>query len=178
MTGLTVRPTMSPSMDIQVSSNFERLLFDGLGRDGAAVAALMSELDSSGGFRVDDACHAGLRRLFAARAVGEDETLSSIAAAWRENGILIDPHTAVGMAAARALPSRGKGPVVALATAHPAKFPDVVERATGVRPALPPRLSDLYDRAERFDELPNDAGAVRDYIRSRVCEGRAREAAT
>jgi len=173
-----VRPTMSPSMDIQVSSNFERLLFDGLGRDGAAVAALMSELDSSGGFRVDGACHAGLRRLFDARAVGEDETLSSIAAAWRENGILIDPHTAVGMAAARAAPRRGEGPVVVLATAHPAKFPDAVEKATGVRPALPPRLSDLYDREERFDALPNDADAVRDYVRRRVAAGRGGEATT
>ena len=173
-----VRPTMSPSMDIQVSSNFERLLFDGLGRDGAAVAALMSELDSSGGFRVDGACHAGLRRLFDARAVGEDETLSSIAAAWRENGILIDPHTAVGMAAARAAPRRGEGPVVVLATAHPAKFPDAVEKATGVRPALPPRLSDLYDREERFDALPNDADAVRDYVRRRVAAGGGGEATT
>ncbi len=173
-----VHATMSPSMDIQVSSNFERLLFEGLGRDGAAVATLMSELDTSGGFRVGDACHAGLRRLFSARAVGEDETLSSIAATWRENGLLIDPHTAVGMAAARDLPRDRGNPVVVLATAHPAKFPDAVEKATGVRPALPPRLSDLYDRAERFVELPNDVGAVQDYIRSRISAGRTRGATT
>ena len=173
-----VHPTMSPSMDIQVSSNFERLLFEGMGRDGTAVAALMSQLDTSGGFRVGNTCHTGLRRLFSARAVGEDETLSSIAAAWQENGILIDPHTAVGMAAARALPRDRRSPVVVLATAHPAKFPDAVEKATGVRPALPPRLSDLYDRIERFDELPNDVGAIQDYIRKRVSAGQARGATT
>ena len=117
-----VHPTMSPSMDIQVSSNFERLLFEGMGRDGTAVAALMSQLDTSGGFRVGDTCHTGLRRLFSARAVGEDETLSSIAATWRENGILIDPHTAVGMAApVSSLGSTGKAVMRTRSSAAPSR---------------------------------------------------------
>ena len=169
-----VHPTMSPSMDIQVSSNFERLLFEALGRDDAAVTALMSDLDTAGGFRVGSDCHASLRQVFSAHAISEDETLSSIDRVWRDNGILIDPHTAVGMASARAVGRDPASPVVVLATAHPAKFPDSVERATGVRPALPPRLSDLYDRPERYDVLPNDVTAIQDYIRERISAGQAR----
>ena len=176
-----VHPTISPSMDIQVSSNFERLLFEGLARDGAAVASLMSDLDSSGGFRVDAECHASLRQLFGACAVSEEETLSSMAEMSRDFDLLIDPHTAVGISAARTARADWDDPatpVVVLATAHPAKFPDAVERATGVRPALPPHLSDLYDRDERYDVLPNDVAAIQDYIRERISVGQVRGSAT
>jgi threonine synthase len=176
-----VHPTISPSMDIQVSSNFERLLFESLGRDGAAIASYMSELDTNGGFRVGDDCHAALRQLFSARAVSEDETLASMAAMSRDYDLLIDPHTAVGISAARAVRDEyadGSTPVIVLATAHPAKFPDAVEQATGARPALPPHISDLYDREERYDVLPNDVVAIQDYIRERISVGQVRGLAT
>jgi len=176
-----VHPTISPSMDIQVSSNFERLLFDGLVRDGAAVAALMSDLDTKGGFRVGSDSHAALRQLFSAHAVSEEETLYSMAAMSRDYDLLIDPHTAVGISAARAACAEGGDratPIIVLATAHPAKFPDAVEQATGVRPTLPPRLYGLYDREERYDVLPNDMAAIQDYIRERISVGQVRGSAT
>ncbi len=166
-----VHPTISPSMDIQVSSNFERLLFEGMERDGAAVAKLMVDLDTEGGFHFEGDCLDRLRQVFSACAVSEEKTLEAIAMTWRETGILIDPHTAVGVAALRSDVSEPATPSVVLATAHPAKFPDSVEEATGVRPALPPHLSDLYDRAERCDTLPNDLDAIQEYIRERIAVG-------
>ncbi|MFQ5984675.1 MAG: threonine synthase [Alphaproteobacteria bacterium] len=162
----TVHPTLSPAMDIQVASNFERLLYESLVRDSGAVTRLMRRLGEEGGFQVDEPDLAELKRLFASRRVDDDETVATIRAVYREVGEAIDPHTAVGVAAARAVGRDGSAPMVVLATAHPAKFPEAVARATGLRPALPPQLSDLYERPERYEVLPNDLGAVQAFLRA------------
>ena len=161
-----VHATISPSMDIQVSSNFERLLFELYDRDGAAVAALMDGLARHGGFEIPQARLARLRALFDAASIGEDETLATIGRVHAECGRLIDPHTAVGVAAARRLAPPEGVPVVMLATAHPAKFPDAVARATGRRPPPPPALAALMDASERFAVLDRDLGQIQDYIRA------------
>ena len=158
-----VVPTLSPSMDIQVSSNHERLLFELLGRDGAATARLMTR------FRELGAVEAPRDPTFVAASLDDRATLDLIADLHHRTGYLADPHTAVGIGAARACrDERGGGdggrPVVCLATAHPAKFPDAVEQATGVRPALPDHLADLHDRPERCELLPADVGAVRAHV--------------
>jgi threonine synthase len=161
-----VTPTTSPSMDIQVSSNFERVLFEASGRNGAAVRRCMASLAQSRAFVVDAAALARLRDEFSAEAVDEAGVAEEIGETWRRAAYLLDPHTAVGVRAARRLAAEEpRTPVVALATAHPAKFPDAVERATGVRPALPPHLADLMHRRERFSVLPNDAAAIEAFIR-------------
>ncbi len=159
-----VHPTISPSMDIQVSSNFERLLFDALGRDGAAVARLMSGLKQSGGFSLPEAALAEIRTHFDADSVGEEETAEEIANTLAESGELVCPHTAVGIDVARTHLDLNV-PMVALATAHPAKFPDAVEAATGIRPPLPNRMADLYDRPERMTRVANDLSAIQSAIR-------------
>ncbi|MBI1179471.1 MAG: threonine synthase [Alphaproteobacteria bacterium] len=164
----TVQPTMSPSMDIQVSSNFERLLFDLYGRDGDRVRALMDDFAAGGTLAIGNRQVADASRLFAAARVDEDETSATIAAVLRANATLIDPHTAVGVAAGRRLRTAESVPLVALATAHPAKFPDAVEAASGIRPALPPHLADLMERPERYEILPNDLKSVQDYIAART----------
>ena len=160
-----VRPTLSPSMDIQVSSNFERLLFDLYGRDAAAVAGDLGRLRAEGRLVVNAAGWRRACELFTGHSVDDAATLATIAAVHGESGEAIDPHTAVGVAAARAHRGDPATAMVALACAHPAKFPDAVERATGLRPALPPRLADLYEREERFTVLANDLAAVRDFVR-------------
>jgi threonine synthase len=160
-----VEPSLSPSMDIQVSSNFERLLFDMVGRDGARVAALMKAFRDSGRLAVSGEMLRQVRQLFAAHRLSDPETLAAIKRVYDDTGQLLDPHSAIGVAAGRACRRPEDGPLVALATAHPAKFPDAVERATGVRPALPARLADLYAREERYAVLPNDLGAVRAHVR-------------
>jgi threonine synthase len=162
--------TDSPAMDIQVSSNFERLLFDAYGRDADAVRKIMSEL-SSGGFAIAPEPLAAIRAVFDAGRADEAETLATIRAVHQESGYLLDPHSAVGVAVARK--HKVKPPYVMLGTAHPAKFPDAVAKAAGVRPALPARLSDLMSRKERFDVLPADVQAVARYVTecSRVGEG-------
>jgi threonine synthase len=161
-----VTPTTSPSMDIQVSSNFERLLFEAHGRDAAAVRDLMRSLAQSRAFTIAAEPLARIRQEFSSRAVDEASVADEIGATWREAGYLLDPHTAIGVRAARSLlAERSETPVVALATAHPAKFPEAVERATGRHPALPPHLADLMDRRERFTVLPNDQAAVERFIR-------------
>ncbi len=135
-------------MDIQVSSNFERLLFEAYGRDAAAVRRLMNSLQQSGSFSLDAAPLAAIRDEFDAVRVGETETSEEIARVWRETQRLIDPHTAVGVGAARAaLAARQGVPTIVLGTAHPAKFPAAIERATGQHPPLPPHLADLCDAA-------------------------------
>jgi threonine synthase len=165
----TVTPTTSPSMDIQVSSNFERLLFEAYGGDAAAVRRLMANLAQSRAFAIDPAPLARMRAEFAAQAVSEDAVSDEISATWRDAGYLLDPHTAVGVRAARALlVGEAQTPLIALATAHAAKFPDVVERATGVRPKLPPHLAMLMERPERFTVLPHDQSAVETFIRERA----------
>jgi threonine synthase len=153
-----VVPTLSPSMDIQVSSNHERLLFELLGRDGAATAELM------GRFRALGSVEGPRDPLFAAASLDDDATLAVIAGLHRRTGYLADPHTAVGIGAAEACRRRPDLPMVCLATAHPAKFPDAVERATGTRPALPAGLADLFERPERYDVLPADVDAVCRYV--------------
>ena len=162
-----VTPTMSPSMDIQVSSNFERLLFDLYDREGASVAAMMAELRETGRFALPPEKLDKARSLFGAHRVDEQQTLDTLGAVYDQTGFQIDPHTAVGVAAAEHETDAGE-PMVVLGTAHPAKFPDAVERATGHRPALPPDFADLYEREERYDVLPNDLSAVETYIRERV----------
>ncbi len=164
-----VEPSLSPSMDIQVSSNFERLLFGLLGRDGAKVAKTLTGFRASGRFTLDAAALAEVTALFSGGRLDDQETLAEIDRLYRETGELIDPHSAIGIAAARAQWDTASGdpdlPVVALATAHPAKFPDAVEQACGVRPVLPPRLANLLERAEHYDVLPNDLAAVQAAIR-------------
>jgi threonine synthase len=166
-----VTPTISPSMDIQISSNFERLLFDLYDRDGAALNECMGRFRAGGSFAVTPEQLSRARLLFNGHKVDEDLTSSTMTDTRRSaGGLLIDPHTAVGLAAARAEQPHldPSVPLVALACAHPAKFPDAVERATGVRPPLPPRLADLYEREERVTVLPNDLKAVQDFVRSRA----------
>ena len=168
-----VHPTLSPSMDIQVSSNAERLLFDLFGRDGAKLTQAMKQFRESGRLALDGEQHRRLTALFVGHRLDDKETLATMAALYRETGELIDPHSAIGLAAARAVRLDPDVAVVALGTAHPAKFPDAVEKATGQRPALPPALADLYRRRERFTVLANDLAAVEAHIRDQVAAGRA-----
>lgn len=164
-----VVPTTSPSMDIQVSSNFERLLFEAYGRDGTAVRRLMSSLSQSRAFAIDEAPLAAIRREFSATSVPEGEVSGEMARTWREAGYLLDPHTAIGVVGARALLRKNPAvPAVVLGTAHPAKFPDAVKAATGVHPALPAHLADLHDRKERFTVLANDLATVEHFVRDRA----------
>lgn len=163
-----VEPTLSPSMDIQVSSNFERLLFELYDRDGAAVAQAMTDFRDTGRLAVGDNRWGAARELFDGHRTDNAGTLAEIRAVHAATGELVDPHTAVGLAAARDRRRDATVPVVALACAHPAKFPDAVEDATGVRPALPPRLADLYEREERLTLLPNDLARVKAFVRERV----------
>jgi threonine synthase len=161
----TVDPTISPSMDIQVSSNFERALWEALGRDGAAVAALMADL-RAGGFRIPQGALQALQGWFASGRASEEETAATIARTRAETGEIVCPHTAVGLRVAAG--HIGANPMVTLATAHPAKFPDAVEAATGLRPALPPRMSDLYERPERVTRVANDLTVLQSLIRERL----------
>lgn len=161
-----VEPTMSPSMDIQVSSNFERLLFDLVGRDGARVRTKMAQFAQSGRFAVSPAELAAARRWFDADRIDEDETLAEMRRFRAECGFLIDPHTAVGTAAARRRRGDLATPMVALSTAHPAKFGAAVARATGEQPALPARMADLFTRPERCSVIPNDYAVLRDKVRA------------
>ena len=160
-----VTPTLSPSMDIQVSSNFERLLFEMHHRDAEYTAGLMRQLAEHRGFRIGDDAAATVQSLFHAGRCRESETLETIAAVHRDTGMVIDPHTAVGVAVAERMHGGRETPMITLATAHPAKFPDAVERAIGIRPALPDRLADLHRREERCTTLPNDLAAVMSHIR-------------
>jgi len=161
---LEVHPTLSPSMDIQISSNHERLLFELLGRDGSAVVDLMSRFRAEGQAELDPALMGPVRETWSAARLDDDETIAVMRQVHEATGLVVDPHTAVGIGAAR-LARRDPGvPMVCLATAHPAKFPDAVERAMGERPALPARLADLFDRTERYAELPNDVAAVQRFV--------------
>jgi threonine synthase len=162
-----VTPTISPSMDIQVSSNFERALFDAYGRDGAAVAQLMDEL-KQGGFHISQGALEALRGDFASGRAAEDQTAAMITRARAEMGELLCPHSAVGVHVAQDF--LGATPMVTLATAHPAKFPDAVEAATGLRPALPARMADLFDRPERMTRVENDLTAIETLIREALAK--------
>jgi len=160
----TVTPTAAPSMDIQVSSNFERLLFDCGGRDGAALAEQMRGFEATKAMRLTNAQQQGAAALISSARADATEMAQAMAWAWQNCAELIDPHTAIGLHAARAADLPRAVPVVTLATAHPAKFRDAVERATGHRPRLPARVGDLFDREERFAELPGDYAAVAAYV--------------
>jgi threonine synthase len=151
-------------MDIQVSSNAERLVFEMLGRDGAAVARAMTSFRARGELELPVAAMAPVQELFTGASFDDDATRAEIARTYETTGVLVDPHTAVGLAAARRCRRDASIPMVALATAHPAKFPDAVEQATGVRPALPDHLVDLFDRREEATELPDDVDAVRSFL--------------
>ncbi|HEY6868239.1 MAG TPA: threonine synthase, partial [Novosphingobium sp.] len=162
----TVTPTAAPSMDIQVSSNFERLLFDVGGRDGLALAEQMRGFEASKAMQLTNAQREGAAALFSSARADGDETLKAIRWAYVNAGQVIDPHTAIGLHAARTAGIDPAIPVVTLATAHPAKFRDAVEQATGVRPSLPNRVGDLFEREERLVALPGDYAAVADYVAS------------
>ena len=160
-----VKPSISPSMDIQVSSNFERALFDAYGRDGGAVSALMADL-KSGAFRISQGALENLRATFASGRCSEEETTATIRSELAASGELLCPHGAVGVKVAQE--HLGATPMITLATAHPAKFPDAVEAATGIRPALPPRMADLFSRPERVTRVPNDLAALQALVRERI----------
>ncbi len=164
-----VKPSLSPSMDIQVSSNFERLLFEMLGRDAEAVKSAMDHFSTHGSFDVDPAILAEAKRLFAAYRLDDQGTLDEIAATHNTDGMVLDPHSAVGVYAARQARQDGvvdaQTPIISLACASPAKFPDAVEKATGIHPALPPHLADLMSREERVLHVagvPSDIAALVD----------------
>jgi threonine synthase len=163
-----VEPSLSPSMDIQVSSNFERLLFELKDRDGCAVDAAIASFRRTGVLPRSEVEWRAAQRLFSAHRVDDTQTMQIIAQTYARSGMLIDPHTAVAVGAAQAelAADRDHAPIVALACAHPAKFPDAVERATGIRPELPAALADLFERKERFTVLPNDKGEAARYIRA------------
>jgi threonine synthase len=155
-----VLPTTSPSMDIQVSSNFERLLFDAYGRDAGAVRAMMASLAQSGRFALSERALSYIRALFSADRADEDEVAATIRTVKRETGNFVDPHTAVGIAVAEKETRDPAVPMVVLSTAHAAKFPDAVEAACGARPRLPEWLSDIEKRQECVTVLPADQSAV------------------
>jgi len=163
-----VTPTITPSMDIQVSSNFERLLFDAGGRDGGSLAEQMRGFEASKAMQLTNAQATAAAALFASARADQVETARALQWAWRAAGQVIDPHTGVGLHCALAVAAAGtvaaEVPLVTLATAHPAKFPDAVERAIGVRPALPARVGDLFGREESYVELAGDYAATRDYV--------------
>jgi threonine synthase len=162
----SVVPTQSPSMDIQISSNFERLLFEAHDRDANAIRRLMERLQQSGSFSLEAGPLAKIRQDFDAERVEESQTTEEIARVYRETGALIDPHTAVGVTAGRRHQKReSETPMIALSTAHPAKFPDAVRKATGQSVPLPAHLADLLERPERFDRLPNDQAKIESFIR-------------
>ncbi|MEY2444610.1 MAG: threonine synthase, partial [Ilumatobacteraceae bacterium] len=157
--------TLSPSMDIQVSSNFERLLFELNRRDGGLTAEQLQQFRATGRLSIEADQRAELLDgVFTAARLDDAETLDMIRRTYEVTGMLVDPHTAVAIGAAeRARPSI-RGTIVTLATAHPAKFPDAVEQATGIRPRLPTHLADLMERTERFTELPNELAAVQGFV--------------
>jgi threonine synthase len=161
-----VVPTTSPSMDIQISSNFERLLFDANDRDAGAVRALMGSLAQSRRFTLSARALSQIRALFTADRADEEEVAATMRTVRRETGNFIDPHTAVGIAVAEKEPRDPAVPMVVLSTAHPAKFPDAVEAACGARPPLPEWLCDLNQRPERVTALPVDQSAVEHFVLS------------
>ncbi len=162
----SVSATAAPSMDIQVSSNFERLLFDLYGRDGAATAAAMAGFETTRGLALTPTMRGDAAALLVSARIDPDDMAAALRWAMAECGELVDPHTAIGLAAAQG--ADVAGPIVTLATAHPAKFRDAVERASGHRPGLPARVAGLFDRAERYATLPADLAAIETYIAERA----------
>ncbi len=163
-----VVPTSSPSMDIQVSSNLERLLFEVLDHDGAAVSDLMARFRADGAVSVPTVVLEQLRGEFDCGRVDDESAAAVIRSVHARTAMLIDPHTAVAVGIAEASEGDPSVPVVALATAHPAKFPDAVESATGVRPPLPAHLADLFQRPERIETTDADLASVEALVRDRL----------
>mgnify|MGYP000225629293 CR=1 FL=1 len=159
-------PSISPSMDIQVSSNFERALFDAYDRDGNAVSQLMDEL-KQGGFDVSQGAMEVLQSHFDSGRASEEETSSTITETLKTSGELLCPHSAIGVKVANDQPA-SETPMITLATAHPAKFPDAVEAASGIRPPLPARMADLYERDERVTRIANNLDALKDHIKGNI----------
>ena len=160
--------TLSPSMDIQVASNFERALFEASGRDADWMRAAMASFAKDRKIVLPPRVRAALADRYAACRADDEQTLAAIKRVHAETGRSIDPHTAVGVAALDLMADRHPGPIVVLSTAHPAKFPEAVREATGQIPPLPPRLKDLLERPEEMTVLAADKGLVRDYIAARV----------
>lgn len=158
-----VEPTISPSMDIQVSSNFERLLAEVCGRDGEAVRRMMNQLNQSGSFTIEDGPLGEIRTHFGAGRCNEQETAATISSLWQEAGYLLDPHTAIGVHVAKNHDD-GNTPMVVLGTAHPAKFPDAVEKASKVHPELPENITHMMTAEERQQVLAAEQGVVESYI--------------
>lgn len=160
--------TLSPSMDIMVSSNFERLLFDLYNKDGAIIAKLMNDF-KSGSMQLSDKALASAKALFTSYRVDDKRTVELIAEVYASAGYVLDPHTAIGVEAARKTRHRQDQPMICLATAHPAKFPDAIRKA-GLKedPALPPHMADLFEREERYTVLPNELSAVHQFIADNV----------
>lgn len=166
MTMSDVVPTLSPSMDIQVSSNFERLLFEINHRDGGLTAEQLRRFRLTGAMSVEsDQFDAWVTPVFRAHRCDDDETVATMRRIFDDTGMLIDPHTAVAVASTEACSEPGI-PTITLATAHPAKFPDAVFRATGIEPPLPDHVADLYERPERITNLPNDLAVVQAFVAS------------
>ena len=163
-----VVPSTSPSMDIQVSSNFERLIFDLYDREGDAVAQVMGDLQSGGGFRLSQGALQRMRDEFDSGRASEAEVATQIKETAAATGQILCPHTCAGLVTAAAQPAGNPVPMVALATAHAAKFPDAVEAACGTRPALPPHMADIFDRDERITRVANDLGALEGVVRAGI----------
>jgi threonine synthase len=163
-----VVPTLSPSMDIQVSSNVERLLFELNGRDGGVTAEQMQRFRTTGSLTLEPDQHAEVSSRFSAARLDDEGTLALIGEVYRTTGMMLDPHSAVGLHAARSCWRDREVPMVSMATAHPAKFPDAVRQATGHHPELPDHLAGLLERAEQFTVLPNDLAAIEQFIRHAV----------
>ncbi|MCY4541907.1 MAG: threonine synthase [Rhodobacteraceae bacterium] len=159
--------SMSPSMDIQISSNFERVLFDAYERDGGAVSALMERV-GQGGFELSKSAQSWLRKVFSADRCSETETGQEIRRTYRESGSLICPHTAVGMAVARRVAKTTGDPVIALATAHAAKFPEAVHKWSGVWPDLPPAMEGIMEMPERITRIEPDLAEIQAVVRKRT----------
>jgi threonine synthase len=161
-----VLPTTSPSMDIQISSNFERLLFEASGRNAGKVRGMMASLAQSRSFTLEGDVLSAIRAEFDSGHTDEETVARTIADTYAATGELLDPHSAIGVAVATRLKA-AHSPLISLATAHPAKFPDAVEKASGIRPELPERLAYLMSAKERFSILPNDPEAVKSFILAR-----------
>lgn len=162
----TVTPSLSPSMDIQVSSNFERYLCELLGRDHAALRRLMESFAKDRAFSLDTGLMDKARKDFRAVRCSDEQTLAVMRECYRDKGLLIDPHTAVGLrAVSEAIKEDPETPMVIVSTAHPAKFPEAVEKATGIRPPMPERLVSILKKAEHYTRLPGDLNKVRDFVR-------------
>src|SRR5690606_12361887 len=160
----TLHPSLSPSMDIMVSSNFERLLFDLHGRNGALVKDLMDSFRQNGKLSVEPERWTEARRLFDSLAVDDEATGATIAEVHAQCGEVLDPHTAIGVRAARECRRSMSTPMITLGTAHPVKFPDAVRKAGVVEPQQPPHLADLFDREERRTVLPNSLTESQQFV--------------